>query len=269
MIDFKEYSELYHFGVLGMHWGVRRYQNKDGSLTPLGQKHYNKQNAKAVKNALELSKVKYTLNGKSSYYTDSEKAAKYLKANANFRSAAKQVAEEKKEFKDARDEYDKKLKEAYKDEETFKKVINEYYTEHEKEYKKDGFDRKSFENWCLYDDGWQGSREDWYMEKYHKKTVDKLGKAFDSYKRAQAKSIEMTNKLIGDIKIGKGDQYSKEKVTQILQYMADDYLNDIKAINDVLNVKPTNLTQITSLSELKNSLKAVKKFSTRGGVYNV
>lgn len=47
MNDFKEYkaafleqNDLKHFGILGMKWGVRRYQNKDGSLTPLGQKHY-------------------------------------------------------------------------------------------------------------------------------------------------------------------------------------------------------------------------------------
>lgn len=29
-----------HFGVKGMKWGIRRYQNKDGSLTPEGRKRY-------------------------------------------------------------------------------------------------------------------------------------------------------------------------------------------------------------------------------------
>jgi hypothetical protein len=32
--------ELYHHGILGMHWGIRRFQNEDGSLTPAGQKRY-------------------------------------------------------------------------------------------------------------------------------------------------------------------------------------------------------------------------------------
>ncbi len=33
-------SELYHHGILGQKWGVRRYQNKDGSLTEKGRKRY-------------------------------------------------------------------------------------------------------------------------------------------------------------------------------------------------------------------------------------
>lgn len=33
-----ELNELSHHGIKGMKWGVRRYQNEDGSLTPAGKK---------------------------------------------------------------------------------------------------------------------------------------------------------------------------------------------------------------------------------------
>lgn len=33
-------GELYHWGIKGQKWGVRRYQNKDGSLTAAGRKRY-------------------------------------------------------------------------------------------------------------------------------------------------------------------------------------------------------------------------------------
>lgn len=33
-------NELYHWGIKGMKWGVRRYQNKDGTLTPAGKRRY-------------------------------------------------------------------------------------------------------------------------------------------------------------------------------------------------------------------------------------
>ena len=36
------YNELYHHGVKGQKWGIRRYQNVDGSLTPAGKKHLEK-----------------------------------------------------------------------------------------------------------------------------------------------------------------------------------------------------------------------------------
>ena len=33
-------NELYHFGIKGQKWGIRRFQNKSGGLTSAGRKHY-------------------------------------------------------------------------------------------------------------------------------------------------------------------------------------------------------------------------------------
>lgn len=51
-------SELYHWGIKGMKWGVRRYQKKDGSLTPAGKNRYSEKS----KHRLDLEK-KYRAQG--------------------------------------------------------------------------------------------------------------------------------------------------------------------------------------------------------------
>lgn len=46
-------GELCHSGVKGQRWGFRRYQNKDGSLTPAGRERYRKNKAEAFKSSSE------------------------------------------------------------------------------------------------------------------------------------------------------------------------------------------------------------------------
>ena len=46
-ISFNDTEYIEHHGILGQKWGVRRYQNKDGSLTAAGKKHISKEYQKA------------------------------------------------------------------------------------------------------------------------------------------------------------------------------------------------------------------------------
>lgn len=57
-------NELYHHGVKGQKWGVRRYQNVDGSLTSAGTKRYYKN---AIKNASDTISKKALKNEYKQY----------------------------------------------------------------------------------------------------------------------------------------------------------------------------------------------------------
>lgn len=51
-------NSLAHYGIRGMKWGVRRYQNKDGTLTAAGKKRYSEDESEDHKKAHSSKSVK-------------------------------------------------------------------------------------------------------------------------------------------------------------------------------------------------------------------
>lgn len=51
-------KELYHHGIKGQKWGVRRYQNEDGSLTSAGKKRYSSEEIREARKSLSSERKK-------------------------------------------------------------------------------------------------------------------------------------------------------------------------------------------------------------------
>lgn len=76
MWEYSSHDELYHYGTKGQKWGIRRYQNPDGSLTEEGKKRYANYSERANKLQGQIdknSKKIYTLTKEYSHSKQRQK----------------------------------------------------------------------------------------------------------------------------------------------------------------------------------------------------
>ena len=121
-------NELYHHGVKGMHWGIRRYQNPNGSLTDLGKKRLARDAREKEFNNYDPSTETYyktsKKNGRTDLYADPNRYVKEdderIKKLADSGSSlvrslseanAKSIKNNKKEKMDLSEMTDKEMRE--------------------------------------------------------------------------------------------------------------------------------------------------------------
>ena len=110
-------GELYHHGTKGMKWGIRRYQNADGSLTAAGKKRYNDELERVKK---ETSEVKAQQRAQKRTIAKAEKINQAKKELADLKESGKQLTKETKAavsgkpVKDTKSVKDKKPEKAEK-----------------------------------------------------------------------------------------------------------------------------------------------------------
>lgn len=102
-------GNLCHWGIKGMKWGRRLYQNKDGSLTPLGKKRYAKEEAdlkareKLVKNREREAAKRAKLDAKKAELDAREKALNGGKGKKGEGNAKPDAAPKKKSLSEMSD----------------------------------------------------------------------------------------------------------------------------------------------------------------------
>lgn len=94
-------DELCHYGIKGMRWGIRRYQNPDGSLTPAGKKKYSKEVYKKIEYSGKHGKTWYEISDELS---KDNKFKSVIEGKNDLRKAHKEFIE----LSDKRDEAYKK-----------------------------------------------------------------------------------------------------------------------------------------------------------------
>lgn len=134
-----EDDELYHHGIIGQKWGVRRFQNSNGSLTAEGRQRYSGKSKSTVENPPAVVKTKNSsklssedvnkiLNESGNIARKSDNTSKSINKIKKSEEAKKKDQINKEKYKDASEMSDKELREflnRYDMEQRYNRIVNE------------------------------------------------------------------------------------------------------------------------------------------------
>lgn len=134
--------ELYHHGIKGQKWGIRRFQNPDGTLTEAGKKHYDRSSGKQIHRELkkQIRRQRSEINGSANRWMSKMPIGEHSKKivdEAEQNEAKYKNSDEYKRWEKKLNSFDKRWAEKdiadYSDYEKYETELNSIIKEKPKE----------------------------------------------------------------------------------------------------------------------------------------